>query len=361
MRVLFFTNTPAHVHLYKHAVRELLDRGHDVLVLGREDGCARDLLEYYDLPYRIYGKRGTTPRDLLAQLPRHYAKIFRLVRSFDPDRIFGMGGYAAPAGLVSDTSVIAIQDSEPHTLDYLMSRPIVDAFLTPYTFGRDLGPKQYRFLGFKETAYLHPDSYEPTTDIRSELGLPDDEPYVLLRFNSWGAYHDVGQSGFDADQRVALVRRLSEEASVVVSAEDGVASALPETATVYDGHPAHMHDAIAEASLLVADTQTMVTEAALLGTPAIRSNSFVGEDDMGNFTALEAAGLIHNVVEFDELLELATEFLVDGERRDSWQRQHAEFVEGLVDLTDLIVDVATVDDPVAALDAKPTQPLTAVE
>ena len=39
MRYLFFNNTPAHVHLYKHAVAELERQGHDVLVLGRDYGC----------------------------------------------------------------------------------------------------------------------------------------------------------------------------------------------------------------------------------------------------------------------------------------------------------------------------------
>ena len=39
--------------------------------------------------------------------------------------------------------------------------------------------------------------------------------------------------------------------------------------------------------MVVADTQTIVTEAAVLGTPAIRYNSFAGENDMGNFVELE--------------------------------------------------------------------------
>jgi predicted glycosyltransferase len=39
----------------------------------------------------------------------------------------------------------------------------------------------------------------------------------------------------------------------------------------------------------------MTTEAAVLGTPAIRCNSFVGKRDMGNFIELEKKyGLIFN-------------------------------------------------------------------
>ncbi|WP_436926725.1 hypothetical protein [Halosimplex amylolyticum] len=355
MRYVIFTNTPAHVHLYKHAVRTLDSDGHDVLVLARDDSCTVDLLEYYGIRHKVYGRRGETPWALAGQLPGHFVRILRHVRDFDPDRIFGMGGYAAPVGAVTNTPVVAIQDSEPHTLDYMMARPIVEAFVTPHTFRRDLGPKHFRVLGFKESAYLHPDVYEPSIDVRSELGIPAGEPYVIARFNGWGAYHDVGQSGFTADQRRTLLSRLGDEATVLVSAEAEDSLNLPDGARPFDLHPAHMHDALAEASLLVADTQTMVTEAALLGTPAIRSNSFVGDGDMGNFTALEAAGLIHNTRDFEAVSDLATELLTDERRRDAWNRRHAAYVSDLVNLTSIIVDVATAPDPRRALESKRTE------
>ncbi|MEA5389539.1 hypothetical protein VB773_22160 [Haloarculaceae archaeon H-GB2-1] len=57
MRYLIFANTPAHVHLYRNVVPALEDRGHDVLILGRDYGCTKALLDYFELPYRIYGGR----------------------------------------------------------------------------------------------------------------------------------------------------------------------------------------------------------------------------------------------------------------------------------------------------------------
>jgi predicted glycosyltransferase len=357
MRYVFFTTTPAHVHLYKYAVGRLVERGHDVLVLGRDDGCAVDLLDYYELPYELYGKRGQSKRALVSNLPGHYVDIFRRVRSFDPDLVFGMGAYAAPAGLVSRTPVVAIQDSEPHTLDYTLSRAMVTAFLTPYTFRRDLGSKQYRFFGFKESAYLHPDVYRSECDIRAELGLSPDERFVLTRFNSWGAYHDVGRSGFDARQRRELLERLSEYGTVVVS-DEGAAGDLPADARSFDVHPAYVHDALSEASLLVADTQTMVTEAAMLGTPAIRSNSFVGDSDMGNFVELEAKGLVDNVTAFDELLERAETLLTDEAERRAWDERYDSFVGAFVNLTDLVVDVAEGSDPVEQFEERRTDTMS---
>jgi predicted glycosyltransferase len=355
MRHTFFVNTPAHAHLYKYPVRRLRDRGHDVQVMAREDGCATELLTHAGVDFEVYGKRRDAPGSLLVDVPVQYARIFRRVRDFSPDLVFGMGAYAAPAGAVSGAPVVAIQDSEPHTLDYTLSRAIVDAFLTPHTFRRDLGTKHYRFHGFKECAYLHPSNFESQVDIRAKLGLRSDEPYVIARFNSWGAYHDIGQSGFGPAQRTELLSALSDHASVVVSDEGGDTDGLPPNVTTFDAHPAYMHDALADASLLVSDTQTMVTEAAMLGTPAIRSNSFVGESDMGNFIELEDRGLIDNTESVEELLDRAETVLTDETVRDDWYRRYERYVPELANLSDLIVDVALSRDPADHLESRRTE------
>ena len=340
MKYLFFTNTPAHVHLYKHAVGALKRRGHEVLVLGRDYGCTVSLLEYYDIPHRIYGKCDTTKGSLVRELPKHYVNIARELYRFDPDLIFGMGSYAAHAGALSQTSTVLILDSEPTSLDHRLARPFAEAILTPHTFGKDLGTKHYRFQGFKETAYLHPDIFEPAADIRAELGVDEDEPFCILRLNAFGSHHDVGHSGFTPDRRRELISRLSDHATVFVSDEGSDLDVDTVDARPFELHPALLHDALAEAQLLVADTQTMVTEAALLGTPAIRSNSFVGEDDMGNFLELEREDLIFNEPAFDGVLERAEALLRDDGAKARWRGRRDKFVADKVNLTQIIVDVA---------------------
>lgn len=350
MRFVFLTNTPAHVHLYKHAVSRLEDHGHEVLVLGRDYGCTVDLLEYYDLRYEIYGKCNTNKASLFVQLPSHYLGLLTAVRGFDPDHIFGMGSYAAHTGALTRTPVSLILDSEPTTLDTRISRPFARTILTPHPFQKDLGPKHYVFQGFKETAYLHPDEFEPRDDIRDRLGVGPDEQFIIARFNAFGSHHDVGEEGFTPAKRRAFIETLSEHATVFVSDEgdDLDCSELP--ARSYDLHPALMHDALSAADLLVADTQTMVTEAALLGTPAIRSNSFVGStDDMGNFLALEDAGLIFNIRSHEAVLEKSVELLTADDTAERWQEMRRVFLSDMVNLTDIIVNLAESEGAVDAV------------
>ncbi|MFC6717863.1 DUF354 domain-containing protein [Natrialbaceae archaeon GCM10025810] len=341
MRCLFFTNTPAHVHLYKHTVAELEDRGHDVLVLARGDECTEALLEYHGLPFEVYGERGASTYELAWELPAQLGRIFRFARRFDPDVIFGIGPYAGYTGLITGTPAIAVLDSEP-SLDHVVSRPLVRAILTPEAFRKDLGEKQFRFDGFKESAYLHPDVFEPDPTIRADLGVGPDEPYVIVRFNVFNGHHDVGKRGFSVEQRRTLLSALSEYATVFVSDEGDDLEFDDLPARSFDLHPARLHDALAEADLLIADTQTMVTEAALLGTPAIRSNSFVGDGDMGNFIELEEHGLIENVAEFETVLERARDLLEDDSTAERWERARDEYVDDMVNLTELLTDVALV-------------------
>jgi len=350
MRYLIFTNTPAHVHLYRNAVTQLRDRGHDVLVLARDYGCTVELADWYDFPYEVYGRCDTTKYSLFRHLPSQYASMVRATRTFDPDLIFGMGAYAAHAGAVSRTRTVLLLDSEPTSLDHIVSRPFASVILTPAAFQKDLGSNHYVFDGFKETAYLHPEAFTPDPSVRYDLGV-DDEEFALLRFNAFGSHHDVSHGGFSTAECARLIERIAESATVFVSDESGEMDLSTLPARPYDLHPARLHDALAEASLFVADTQTMATEAALLGTPTIRSNSFVGEDDMGNFIELGQRNLVHNLQSFDEVCETAMTLLTRDGIDEVWRRRRDTYLDDKVNLTDIIVDVATTHGAVEQLDS----------
>ncbi|ELZ01179.1 hypothetical protein C482_08271 [Natrialba chahannaoensis JCM 10990] len=339
MRCLFFNNTPAHVHLYKHTVSRLEDAGHEVLVLARSDECTEALLSYHDVPYETYGDRSDSLQSLLWEVPAHLSTIARQARQFDPDVVFGIGPYAAYTGTITRAPAVAVLDSEP-SLDHVVSKPFVRAILTPEAFRKDLGTKHYRFRGFKESAYLHPDVFEADESVRADLGVDADEPYVIVRLNAFNGHHDVGKRGFSVDQRRQLLSALADHATVFVSDEGGDMALDELDVRPYDLHPARIHDALAEAELLVADTQTMVTESALLGTPAIRSNSFVGEDDMGNFLELEEHGLIDNCSEFETVLARAQQLLSDESTAETWAKRRDSYTADMVNLTEIITSVA---------------------
>jgi hypothetical protein len=342
MNYLFLVNTPAHVHTYKNVVPRLDARGHETLVLAREYACTVDLCEAYELPYVVYGSHDTgrySRLEFAKELPSHLVTILHETVRFSPDVVFGRGPYAAWAGSIGGGATILLLDSEPGELAHRLSARLADIVLTPAAFRDSLGDCHYTFEGLKECAYLHPETFDPDTSVREELGVDRDEPYVIVRFNAFDAFHDVDECGLSRSRQRALVERLSETATVFVSHEGDDVAFAETSAREYDLGAARMHDALAEASLLVAETGTMVTEAALLGTPAIGCGAFA-DWEFGEFAMLEDAGLIVVTRTFEETVDTAVDILEDRNAETNWLRRRDEFIDDQVDLTDLLVEVA---------------------
>jgi hypothetical protein len=62
---------------------------------------------------------------------------------------------------------------------------------------------------------------------------------------------------------------------------------------------------------------------------------------MGNFLELERRDLVRNLRSFDDVLDAATALLADGDAPARWADRREQFMAETVNLTDVIVDVAT--------------------
>jgi predicted glycosyltransferase len=353
-RCLICTNTPDQVHTFRNLVEELRARDHEVLILARDYTCTIELLEGYGLPYRIYGSHETGQYSLgrfASELPGHVARIARYAREFDPDVVFGRGPYAAFAGTVTGARVNLVLDSEPSDTLHRLSRPFADLVICPESSDVSHHDDLHTFRGFKECAYLHPEVFTSDASVRDDLGLADDEQFVVVRLNSLDAFHDLDAEELTADERQRLIEALGEEATVVVSDESGEIDLSGIDARVYDLHPGRIHDVLAEADLLVAETGTMVIEAAFVGTPAIACGGFI-QQEFGEFVALEEQGLITTTTDYDEIVDRSRAVLrQDPERAipavdspEDFDRRRDAFTDELVNLTDLLVDVAVERD-----------------
>ncbi len=81
------------------------------------------------------------------------------------------------------------------------------------------------------------------------------------------AYHDRGESGAPEAFQAVLKEGLPGDLDVVWSLEGGSGDRV---------EPWDMHHVLAFAKLLAGDSQTMAMEAAALGVPSVRCNSFAG-------------------------------------------------------------------------------------
>ncbi|MGZ4851579.1 MAG: DUF354 domain-containing protein [Halobacteriota archaeon] len=342
MRIGVFINTPGQLHFYRNIVSGLEDNGHDVSILVRKYGEMYDLLDQLGVSYYSYSSNPPSKFRKLLAFPGDLSRAHAYLKSQHVDVVTGFGIYNTLSDRLLRTPDIVFTDSEPmvnslsYAVQYRVFTHFTDAIITPEAYRQDLGSKHLRVASFKEMAYLHPNYYTPNPDVYDALGVADSDDFVLLRFNAFFAVHDVGVHGFTDEQKVDLVKRLEGTARVFISSEAEVPPALRDY--IIPLPKARIHDALYYAKLLVTDTQTMATEAALLGTPTVRSNSFIGDRDMGNFVELEQRyGLLFNYREPYKATEKAVELVLEPDVKQRWKEKRKRLLNETIDITAFMV------------------------
>ena len=347
MKCLVSIHHPAQAHFYRHVVDDLRDAGHEVLVCVRDKEVTTDLLDAFGIDHRVLAETpDSLPRLALMQL-RYEWRLLRAARAFEPDVITSVGGveisHVAP---LVGARAVAFDDSEP-TPSHAITAPLLDVVCTPRAFDGDFGDAQRRYDGYHELAYLHPDRFEPDPDGLREHGVEPDERYFVLRFVAWQAHHDVGQHGLSMDAKRELVRYLDERGEVYITSEAPLPAEFESYRTPLP--PERLHDLLAFADCYVGDSQTMATEAAVLGTPAVRSNSFAGEDDMSNFVELEERyELCYSRADEDDCLRIVKRLVSDPDTAATWRERREALLEDKIDVTAFAVDLLEAEGRTAA-------------
>ena len=282
MTVVVTIQHPAHVHFFRNAIAELESRGHEVHVFARQKDIAIDLLEAYDIDYTVLAGRIESMRDLPVVQGKYELNLLRKAARLDPDLMMAIGEPGvAHVGTVLSCPSLLFADTETSKLQKRISVPFADRICTPDCYTLDHGHKQVRYPGYHELAYLHPDRFTSDPDVLTRIGATPEDSLVILRMVSWGAVHDIGDSGF-GDIRSVIDRLEAKGARVLITAEDD----LPPELDGYriDAGPEQIHHLMAYADLFIGESATMATESAVLGTPAV----FVSSSTRGYTDELES-------------------------------------------------------------------------
>lgn len=337
MKVGVIVNTPAQVHFYRNLISNLRKHGNEVYLISRDYGETLPLLEELKIDHHVYAKASSSKWSKLASLPFDVLEAFKYFHKHGVEIITGFGVFDAYTSFLMGVPSVTFVDSEPFVnrsfdIQFRLFLPFVDSIITPNSFRQNLGKKHVKVNTFKEMAYVHPNYFIPNDDILSALGIKEKEDYVLLRFNAFDAVHDFNRKGFSDNDKIVLVNEISKYAKVIISTE----AKLPEELKKYviEFPKNRIHDVIYFSKLLITDTQTMATEAALLGTPVIRCNNFVGKLDMGNFIELEKKyGLIFNFNDSKKAIEKAIELVKRDKLKDDFKINHKKLLDEKIDIT----------------------------
>lgn len=339
MRILLDIGHPAHVHLYRNLRNELIQRGHQILVTVKDLPSATTLLTLYNIPYIEIGKRGGSIAGKgLNQILFNF-RVLNLVLRNRIDTGIGSSITNAHISRVSPMRSIVFDDDDDE-VQPLMTRfghPFAHCVLSPDSLkGKRRKKNTVYYAGYHELAYLHPKRFTPDPSVLSEAGLLPGEPFFILRFNAFKAHHDIGITGLSITQKLKLIDYLLPIGRVFITTE-------VNTEAEFDSYrlkisPDKTHSLLYYATMLIGDSQTMTSEAAVLGTPAIRCNSFAGR-----ISYLEEQEKRYGLTfafrpdQFEEMMLKIKSLLSTTDLKEEWRKRRLKLLSEKIDVTGFMV------------------------
>ena len=336
MRILVDIGHPAHVHLFKNMIWNLESNGNEVLITVRDKEITRNLLDAYGFKYKCIATHHKTMLGKMINMFRRTLKLYRIAIKFNPDVMVGvLDLHVAHVGKLIKKPSIIFTDTEHASLQNALTFPFATVICTPSCFKKDLGPKQIRYDGYHELAYLHPNYFTPDPSVLDELGLKEGERFIIMRFVAWDASHDVGHKGISMEMRRRFVSELEKYGRILITSENELPAEFePYRVKVA---PDKMHDLLHYTALYVGEGGTMATEAAVLGTPSMYISSLVGT--MGNFEELEMKyDLMQAFREPDDALEAIHNILSDENSKSIWQKRREILLSEKSDVTKFMTE-----------------------
>jgi uncharacterized protein len=333
MRVLVDILHPAHVHFFRNFVREMEGRGHAVRITARAKDRSTELLDRFALPYVHLSTAGSRPTPV--DLVKHTRGVRHEVREFRPDVLTGiMGPAIALAGKLTRTPSVVFYDTEFAVQTNRFVYPLAHSVCTPDCYQGRVRGRHVTYAGYHELAYLHPDRFRPDPSKLASFGLLPGEPFSIVRFVSWQAIHDKGERALSAERKRELVGVLEGYGRVLVSSEAPLPPELARYAIT--GPVEDIHHLLAHAQLIVGESATMSSEAAVLGVPAV----FIAKTGRGYTDDQERRyGLVRHVpdTQVSRAIEAIGDFMRAGPR-EFGLKARARLLEEKIDVTAWMVD-----------------------
>ena len=337
MNILIDINHPAHVHLLRNVYFMLSERGHDVQVVVKEIPSAMRLLDLYGIPYINIGKKDDALMKKGVDQLVYDRRLLKLVRKKHIDLGVGSSINIAHVSRLCRMKSIILDDDddEAEPLFVKFGHPFADTILTPSVIRRKSSKTVY-VDSYHELAYLHPNRFVPDPSVLCDAGIEGGEPYFILRFNAFKAHHDIGAEGLSIENKRRLVERLSAYGKVFITTERNIDDEFkPYQLSV---SPDKAHSLMFYAKMFVGDSQTMISEAAVLGTPAVKCNSFAGRLSVPNELE-QRYGLCYSFLpeQQEAFFSKIEELLAMPDLKEAWQQRRRRLFSEKLDYTSFLV------------------------
>lgn len=275
MKFLFYLGHPAHYHYISHVIKNLSGKKHTVLLVARPKDVLLQLIK--DIPYEKIILPAEDNKSKWVSIFRRELKMLSIALKYRPDVMAGTDIVITHIGkLLRIPSIVISEDDASEIAPFVKyGYRFADAILAPDAC--DCSPYEHKKIGFSgcmELNYLHPKYFVPD-ERKAAAFYGNKKRYFILRFAKLNAFHDKGRKGIDASIAEKLTDLLERHGNVWITAERELEPQFEKYRITLD--PRDIHHVLHFADMYIGDSQTMAAEAAVLGTPSLRFNDFVGK------------------------------------------------------------------------------------
>ena len=279
MKILFYFGHPAQYLFSRNSIKELIKKNHEVKILIKTKDVLEELLKNDKLSYEniLPSERGKSKVEIAWSLIKRNMILLPIILKFRPNLLIGTDATIAQIGKLLRIDRITILEDDYDVIKTLadITYPFTQTIFCPTVcqVGK-WNNKKIGYKGYMKLGYLHPNVFTLNQTIIDKYQVK--EKYMIIRLAKLTAHHDFGMKGINTillDKLIDILEKKSFQ--VLLSTEDSVDEKYH--AYLLNINPNDIHHLLANASLLICDSQSMSVEASMLGTPSFRVSSFAGK------------------------------------------------------------------------------------
>ncbi|MEO8760312.1 MAG: DUF354 domain-containing protein [Bacteroidia bacterium] len=336
MTLLVYLGHPAHFHLFKETIKDLQSKNVKVVVVIKSKDVLEKLLIDSKLDY-LNISDANNKGNAYKNFAKRLFNLAKIIGTYKPNLMVGSAAELTVLGkLFRIPAYVFFEDDFEAVKKFAkIAGPLATKLICPDCCSA--WKWDYKKVGYKsyhELAYLHPNHFTPDAEkVKYIFNL--NEKNFILRFAQLTAYHDVGKSGITTNIAQQLIDMLSAHGNIFITSERVLEPQFEKYRIQIS--PLDIHHALYFADMYIGDSQTMTAEAAVLGTPAIRFNDFVGE--LSYLEELEHTfhltyGIKTNHPE--QLLQKVKELLQTSDLKKEWQNRRSTMLAERIDFAEFM-------------------------
>ena len=339
MNYLFDIVHPGQVHLFRHTIAILKEHVHKVFVTVKDIPSATVLLEKFGIEYISLGKKFNSIFLKGFSQIRYNYRLYKIARQENIDLGIGSSITVAHVSRFHKMKSIILDDDDPQAVKLFakLAHPFAHCILSPEALApHRKSYKDITYPGSHEVFYLHPNYFTPDPTILNALGIDVNETFFVLRFVAVKAYHDIGEEGLTLNQKLSIIEKVKPYGKVFITSEKKIEPELEQYQLKLSAEK--IHHLLYYSAMFIGDSQTMTSEAGILGTPALKCNSFAHRLSLPNLLEekYELCYAFSND-EFTNMIEKIDELLALKNLKAIWNGRKQRFIDDSIDPTAFLV------------------------